>query len=254
MVLLLLILYCFATTLTQAVTEFRVYSQDNPTLLPDEAAALAATEKWWNSLSASILTLFMAISGGVSWADVVAPLRTIGPFWVVLFTVYITFTYFAVLNVVTGFFCQSAAESAQKDHEQMTQHVMQHRKEYSQKLCKLLQEIDLDGSGEISIEEFEHSMQFPEVRASFEALELSVWDAKEFFSLIDQGKGGAVDLEELLEGCMMMKGFAKGLDMIRLSMHVKRLTSAMAYMISVVETHELRAGCQPTTKWFRFSS
>lgn len=44
----------------------------------------------------------MSISGGVSWENVISPLKKISTAWVVVYLFYISFTYFAVLNVVTA--------------------------------------------------------------------------------------------------------------------------------------------------------
>ena len=44
----------------------------------------------------------MSISGGVSWENVISPLKKVSTAWVVVYLFYISFTYFAVLNVVTA--------------------------------------------------------------------------------------------------------------------------------------------------------
>merc|ERR1719329_1673901 len=74
---------------------------------------------YWGSLAQAMLALFLSISGGVSWVEIVVPLMKIDMFWLATFLVFDGFVYFAVLNVVTGVFCQSAIESAQKDEESM---------------------------------------------------------------------------------------------------------------------------------------
>ena len=54
------------------------------------------------------IILLVAIQG-VSWEEVELPLKIISPLWLFLFLFYISFSYLAVLNVVTGVFCQSAS-------------------------------------------------------------------------------------------------------------------------------------------------
>ena len=49
-----------------------------------------------------MLTLFMAISGGISWEDALRPLQRVSPLAVTLMILYIVTTVLAVLNVVTG--------------------------------------------------------------------------------------------------------------------------------------------------------
>eukprot|EP00413_Alexandrium_margalefii_P030028 CAMPEP_0204556198 /NCGR_PEP_ID=MMETSP0661-20131031/29422_1 /ASSEMBLY_ACC=CAM_ASM_000606 /TAXON_ID=109239 /ORGANISM="Alexandrium margalefi, Strain AMGDE01CS-322" /LENGTH=59 /DNA_ID=CAMNT_0051563305 /DNA_START=56 /DNA_END=231 /DNA_ORIENTATION=+ len=59
-----------------------------------------------------MFTLFQAITGGISWHEPVETLGQVSVMLVWLFTAYLSFTYFAVMNVVTGVFCNSAIESA----------------------------------------------------------------------------------------------------------------------------------------------
>ena len=61
-----------------------------------------AARLYFGSLADSMLSLFMSISGGVSWENVVTPLKAVSVAWVFLFLFYVSFTYFAVLNVVTA--------------------------------------------------------------------------------------------------------------------------------------------------------
>ena len=42
------------------------------------------------SLSDTMLSLFMSIAGGVSWEDVITPLRAVSEFWAFLFLFYIS--------------------------------------------------------------------------------------------------------------------------------------------------------------------
>merc|ERR1719502_40271 len=102
-----------------------------------------------------MVTLFMAISGGVSWFDVCDPLRRLHLVWLTVFLTFITFTYFAVLNVVTGVFCQSAIESANNDQDAMLQSFLANKALYTERFKQLFKSIDTDDSGVITREEFE---------------------------------------------------------------------------------------------------
>ena len=60
-------------------------------------------------------TCFMAISGGINWQLVYVPLNDLDPVMGVIFILYISFTYFALLNILTGVFCNSAMEALSRD-------------------------------------------------------------------------------------------------------------------------------------------
>merc|ERR1712012_919290 len=111
-------------------------------------------EASWGTLSTSMLTLFQTITNGVDWNQVYAPLSQIDRFWQFLFLLFLTFTYFAVLNVVTGAFCQGAIEGKQYDKEQFIQDLLITKKGDIEKITDvfsgMFQCIDSDGSGAIS--------------------------------------------------------------------------------------------------------
>merc|ERR1712187_506196 len=105
----------------------------------------------WGDLSVSMLTLFKSIAGGISWHEVLVPLqrKLDDPTWVVVFLVYVVFLYFAVLNVITGVFCESAIQSAKADQEMVIQEFIANKNAYINKLTRLFEDIDTDGSSEV---------------------------------------------------------------------------------------------------------
>merc|ERR1712187_728732 len=102
MMLLMSILYLFAIAFTQAATGHFIEPSERHDL-----QHLRALENWYGDVPRSVFTLFLSISNGVGWVEVVEPLGKVGSIWAILFVVFISFTYFAVLNVVTGVFCQT---------------------------------------------------------------------------------------------------------------------------------------------------
>merc|ERR1711904_37206 len=74
-------------------------------------------EKSYGSLSRCMLTLFQCVSGGMDWDNASRPLSDVGPILVIIFLGFICFVYFAVLNVMTAVFCQSALEHSMNDHD-----------------------------------------------------------------------------------------------------------------------------------------
>ncbi|CAE7448373.1 Cacna1c [Symbiodinium pilosum] len=198
LVLLSLIIYGFGIVFTQAATLYVMdlgadgsVDESDPTLL--------AINEYWHDLPGSMLTLFMAICGGVSWENALRPMGVVSGWCAFLFLFYISFCYFAVLNVVTGVFCQSAIESAQSDHEMIMQNIMQNKEAHIRKVRSLFSNLDADESGYISLVELEQNMHKKSVRTYFEALELDVSDAWTFFKLLDTDGGSAIEIEESLD-------------------------------------------------------
>eukprot|EP00929_Paragymnodinium_shiwhaense_P014095 TRINITY_DN121986_c0_g1_i1.p1 TRINITY_DN121986_c0_g1~~TRINITY_DN121986_c0_g1_i1.p1 ORF type:complete len:988 (+),score=247.48 TRINITY_DN121986_c0_g1_i1:172-3135(+) len=237
MFLLLIIVYVFGIIFAQAVSDFAIEQAVNGR----ELSSLEMQEKLyyhWGSLADAMLSLFMSISGGVSWLDVMRPLREVDGFWMTVFLCFITFTYFAVLNVVTGIFCQSAIESAQHDQEAMVQAFVQNRKLYSTRFEKIFKDMDADNSGFITKEEFANHIGNPKVQAYFETLEIDPRDAIHLFQLIDaDATDKGIDIEDFVMGCLRLKGMAKSCDIARLMYENKVIMRELGEVMAYLEDH-----------------
>ncbi|CAJ1454819.1 unnamed protein product, partial [Effrenium voratum] len=211
MVLLMLIVYTFAVLFTQVVND---YMNDPDSSMTDRERV--AGEEYFGSLLQAMLSLYMSIAGGVSWEVVVLPLRAVSIFWVVIFLFYIAFASLAVLNVITGVFCQSAIDAAQSDHDMVIQSILNNKDTHIEKIRMLFSEIDEDSAGIITFQMFQERIMSEEVKTYFESIDLDVWDAWTFFKLLDMDSGGAVEVEEFLMGCLRLRGNAKAMDIAKL--------------------------------------
>jgi len=214
LVLLALIMYVFAIILSQAAIDRLVHLQDIPR--PEWSTSDTALESFWGSMGDAASTLFMSITGGISWHVAETPLMGLSLAWKVVFMLYISFTMFAVLNVMTGVFCQSAIESAARDHDMAMQNVVTDKQNFTRKFRHLFHMLDVDDTGYITLVELEERMEDHDVKTYFEALELSIDDVWTFFRLLDGDSGQEIDLEEFLYGCMRLRGEAKALDLAKL--------------------------------------
>ena len=106
----------------------------------------------------AIYTLFMCISGGISWVEAAEPLLTITPLFGVIFSFYVCFTVFCVLNVVTGIFVESASNMIAQDQEMMMMEELARRKQWLDAVKEAWTKADKDGSGLLNVEEFVAAM------------------------------------------------------------------------------------------------
>eukprot|EP00930_Biecheleria_cincta_P096756 TRINITY_DN88550_c0_g1_i1.p1 TRINITY_DN88550_c0_g1~~TRINITY_DN88550_c0_g1_i1.p1 ORF type:complete len:609 (-),score=80.78 TRINITY_DN88550_c0_g1_i1:194-2020(-) len=216
LVLLTLIIYVFGILFTDAVTSY--LSEVDKSQNPELVASLSR----FRSLHISMHTLFRCVSDGLDWDIVAAPLTEISWFWGYAFSGYIAFSCFAVLNVMTGVFCQSAQESAQRDHDLLVQSMLMDRQRNLAMLQSIFQTIERNGHGFITLLEFEQRFEDDAVRAFFQSLDLEPQDAWTLFKLLDTEGTGDVDAAEFVEGCMRLKGPAKSIDIAGL-MHECKL-------------------------------
>jgi len=236
MFLLALIIYLFAILFTQA------FSLENPVQLDDLTMdSSKLLQRYWSTLPRSMFTLFQSITGGVSWEVVVLPLSDMGFASVTLFIAFIAFAQFAVLNVLTGVFCQNAIDSAQHDAELVTQAMLANKQVYVHQIRQIFRDFDQDESGSITIQEFIQHLSDESVKAYFESLELDTSDVETLFRLMDSDDGNEIELNEFIDGCLRLKGHAKGFDMAKLQYSQSAMSKKLAQFIVRTEEalHEL---------------
>ena len=64
-----------------------------------------ASEEYFAGLPVTMLSLFMSISGGVSWENVIAPLKEVSLVWVVVYLFYISFLDFELIPNIYIYIC-----------------------------------------------------------------------------------------------------------------------------------------------------
>merc|ERR1719188_947840 len=132
-----------------------------------------------------MVSLFMAITGGADWSDLVLPLRGINEVYEAMFILYIFFMLFGVLNVVVGAFVATTSQIVDEDKEALVKLEIERFEKYRQRIKGFFREADLDQSGTLSWEEFRRHLEDPKVKAYFQALELDVSQAHVLFDLLD---------------------------------------------------------------------
>jgi len=200
MLLLLLIMYIAGVLFTDVVLE---HTKQNPD---------RNMERFFGHLGSSVQTLFRSISGGFDWGDAADALRPLGEFWVLLFELFVGFCTFAVLNVMTGFFCESAIKSAQKDHE----NTMDSRQEFRTLLTDIFNRLD-DGDGQLTLAEFEKMFENEQMQAFLETAEITAADAWTLFASLDVDGDHVIDVDEFTKRCLTLRGGARSMDVFALT-------------------------------------
>jgi len=227
MLLLLTLMYMFAVLFTQAAHSQLVDATPSPNLEDLKDA--------WGSVPRSVFTLFKSITNGNSWEQVSKPLSDIHGVWLALFLIYIALTYFAVLNVVTGVFCQMAIEGAGKDEDELMQELLKMKDQYIHQLTSMFNVVDHNRSGKVSIQEFQGLLQDPDLVKFFATLQIDVEDAWSLFKLLDTSGDGEIDVDEFVTGCLKLRGQARSVDLALLQHQVKWLTQRFSRLCEYLE-------------------
>lgn len=213
LMLVALVIYFHAVILTQGVSA-HLHDSDHPEL-----------KKYWGSIPESMLTLFLVISGGVDWSATLDPLLSIHGVYGAILIFYITTMYFAVLNAITGAFCQAAVHSEMQDKDLQLHDLIESKRTQIVQLATVLDnmfiDLDADNSGEVDVQEFTANLQNESVQQFLELLDLEAEDAWAFFCLLDKDASGSLDLDEFVKGCLQLKGHARSIDLAKALHEIK---------------------------------
>ncbi|CAJ1392078.1 unnamed protein product [Effrenium voratum] len=176
----------------------------------------------FGSVSLSMLSLYMAVTGGNDWSLYYWVLQELGSVYHFLFIGYTFFFAFAIFNILTGIFVERAVAASLPDREQQ---ILQERRkllEQANDLRYLFSCMDLDASGQISLEEFLRCMKDPKIVAYMSSINVSVHDVQYLFKIV-ANQNDEVDIDRFVDGCMSIKGNASALDMQKQLYYIQEL-------------------------------
>lgn len=212
LLLLAFVMYFFATTFTQAASEVLIAEGVLPQDVSRSSNLFNLVDSY-GTIPKSFRSLFMAISSGRDWHELVLPL-TEHVHWTftALFVIFIAVTVFGIMNVLTSVFVESALQSVQHYKDLLIQESMKAKKMYVDHLREVFREIDTDLSGEITMEEMEQFLTDPSLMQYLESMDIQPDDARTLFRLLDKDDSGCISIEEFCNGCLRLKGDAKSFD------------------------------------------
>lgn len=203
----MILIYSVGICVTQIVTEQRSV-QD-----PDSAPEL---EYYFGSLLRTMLSLFESITGGQSWDLMVQPLIVeISPALAPMFGFYIAFCIFALMNSVTGVFCEKAMANVKADEEAFLM----------TRLKETLSKSACEHSGHITLEAFKDHAYSDEFREYFQAINVDTQHVEDIFRLLDADHTGSVEYNELVNQCLRLKGAATSIDLTLLIHETHRMNT-----------------------------
>lgn len=226
-----LVFYLFGLTFTQAVTD----SLDSLNLR--QADKYADTIAFFGTVDKSILSLYMAMSGGNDWGQYYDALEALpgGEIQCLLFILFITFSIFAVVNIVTGVFVDNAMQSGRQDREVVVHEEIENKKDYLRSLQALFDRIDDAGDGTITRASLSLALQDDNVQAFFAAMKLDVPDAVILFDLLDYDDSGEITIDEFLNGCYRLQGDASNIDTKIMQAEMKFLKDSVQHLTELLQ-------------------
>eukprot|EP00931_Biecheleriopsis_adriatica_P001371 TRINITY_DN10170_c0_g1_i6.p1 TRINITY_DN10170_c0_g1~~TRINITY_DN10170_c0_g1_i6.p1 ORF type:complete len:624 (+),score=106.75 TRINITY_DN10170_c0_g1_i6:61-1932(+) len=218
--------YVVSIILAQATADFCRDSIEVSSMSA-EACRSHVSMTYWSSVATSMLSLFQVSTQGIGWSSTFHALAEIGPVSQILLLLYVFFMYFVILNTITGVFCSTAIEAASRDEDiSILQHVAQ-KEAHMNALRKLFQEQEGTSSWCFSLEALERLVQNPQARVLFEAMDMAHFTPRVVFDLIDIERKGYLHIEDLVSGCMQLRGVAKAMQLADLSLRHRKVEAKL---------------------------
>jgi len=221
-VMMVLFIYLFAIFLMQScsmhleqLNEKIQAGDSDPEKLEDKKQLVEI----YGSLQLTMFYLFASVSGGEDWLLVMAPLKQAS--WVLqyFFVLYIFLMVFGMLNILTGVFCEKAAQASALDRDLLVQRHRDSLELFLRSARDIFEDIDKENSGTISWEDFREHIKDPNVMMYLMSTGLDVIDARRVFQLMDDLKGHSdklISLQDFVYGMTRLVGEAKGSDLAML--------------------------------------
>lgn len=244
MLMLMLMIFVFAVWFTTNATFYlREYAdtssptwyQDLQKLAPENVNDIKNN---FGALYVTTYSLLRSMLGGINWGilcDMLLKMDTISP---MLFIFYILFTMLAVLNIVTGVFVDNAGAAAKTQRDYIIEKEREVKETYIRELQNLFWQMDDDESGTLTAEEMQQLVKDPRMAAYFTALGFEPHDCVRLFTLLDTDSSGTVDIEEFLDGCLRLKGFARSIDVHFIMVLIHRLQKQLNGLVRHPERPE----------------
>jgi hypothetical protein len=185
----------------------------------------------FGTVDKGILTLFMSMSGGNDWVVYYDALGRLPIYYRGIYIFFIVFSFFALTNIVTAVFVESAMQSNLRDHDIIAHEELEAKRTYLESMQELFIDMDQDQTGTLELEEFEKRLGDERVIAYFEALKLDVSDARMVFTLLDTDSSGSVTVDEFIVGIYKLHGESRALDIKIMEFEVGQI----ACQLNIVE-------------------
>merc|ERR1712032_234872 len=206
MMLMGLLMYVFAIIILQAAS-LDILISDDP------SATQALISYHWHSVPKAIFSMLMAISGGVEWEKIIAPLDNVSWLCRPAFAAYVVFVSFGIANIINGVFVFKVQDLNKHDRDLVVQASMADADAFIHQVRFYLAEQDISGDN-LTMAQLRRFIENDEVWAYMKTHGLEVHDIMELYKRLDTGEQDKVDIEQFVFGCMRLKGAAKGSDVI----------------------------------------
>merc|ERR1712032_1778116 len=95
---------------------------------------------------------------------------------------------------------------------------------------------DENSNGRITWNTFQSKLNHPGMRCIFEAVDLDLSEARNLFRLLDLDEVGAIRIDEIVHGCLRLRGVAKSIDVAALLHESRCMGHRMNKVLHLIST------------------
>lgn len=178
-------------------------------------------QEYFGTVGKSMLTLFQ-ITTTERWADIARLVIKKEPWSYLFFILYLHVTTFSLLNVMVAVIVESLGADIGSPIAKLTKKRLDVQKVACKNVYKAFKDLDLDGDGLLTWEEFKEQISKPVVHKSLERLGVNLREAENLFGILDYDGSGSLDSQEFVRGLMKTVGLAKSKDILALHCEMRR--------------------------------
>jgi Ca2+-binding EF-hand superfamily protein len=213
----------FLTQLLQATTFNDVADADFD---QQETLVNETLFQYFGTFTRCLLSMFEITLG--NWPPVARLLQDHVSEWFMIFSILHKMTIgFAVIGVINGVILQETFKVAGTDNIIMVRQKKKMAAIGREKMRRLFEALDVEGTGELSFEEFSTVATDPDVKFWLSSMDIEMDDLLTLFELIDEDHSGHITLEELATRVPRIKGSARSIDALATKQKINEVTEWM---------------------------
>merc|ERR1719217_1631873 len=195
-------------------------------------------EEYFGDVPRSMYTLFQVLTLE-NWADGIARhVMSKQPEMVFFFVIFLMFTSFGIMNLVVGVIVENTLSASRNNEEKIKKMQEKERTRVLQHLRDIFLIADEDGSGTLTLEEFEQALKKPDIENRLKLIEIETKNAMELFYILDHDGSKELSVDEFIGGGVRLKGTAKSKDLLAVQISVETLSKRLDMLEDKLETSE----------------
>mmetsp|Transcript_66845 Transcript_66845/g.156659 ORF Transcript_66845/g.156659 Transcript_66845/m.156659 type:complete len:524 (-) Transcript_66845:51-1622(-) len=195
-------------------------------------------EELFGDVVKSMFTLFQLMTLD-SWTGFARPLIAIESWTAFFFIFFISVAVFVMMNLVTAVIVENAFAENKSEEKELAVRLEREKEEELEDLKNFFLQVDIDGSGSLTKQEFFKATKQRKVRQKLRALDIMPKDIDELWDILDSGMG-ELKAEEFVHGIRRLRGEARAKDILRLYKEVRQFENAVEQVEGHIKTSKNR--------------